>query len=162
MRLFIFCILLASNAFADIENFVLDSEKTLYIVDGDSVSLQMRIANIDTPEITQPCQKIQGNNIDCGRLAKDYLKRLLTNTDGRVAVTPIAIGYYKRVLIQLHKGNTDIAKAMVGAGMAFAYGDVYKQEETTAKSKKLGFWGFYQPPLTPRQYRKSNTYKYSR
>lgn len=162
MKLFIFCILFVSNAFASIENFVLDSEKTLYIVDGDSVSLQMRIAYIDTPEITQPCQKIQGHTLDCGRLAKDYLNKLLDSTMGKVTVIPITIGYYKRVLIQLHKGNTDIAKAMVKAGMAFAYGDTYKKEEALAKTKKIGFWGFHQPPIIPRQYRKSNPHKYQR
>ncbi|SFV88051.1 Nuclease [hydrothermal vent metagenome] len=162
MKLFISYILLVSNTFANIENFTLNSPKTLYIVDGDSVSLQMRIAHIDTPETTQPCQKTQGRTIDCGRLAKNYLKKLLTNTPGKVAITPIAIGHYKRVLIQLHKGNTNIAKAMVTAGMAFAYGDTYKKEEALAKSKKIGFWGFYQPPITPSQYRKSNPYKYKR
>lgn len=64
MKLFIFYLLLMAKVFANIENFTLDSEKTLYIVDGDSVSLQMRLAGIDTPEITQTCQKTQHQIID--------------------------------------------------------------------------------------------------
>ncbi|RUM83617.1 MAG: hypothetical protein DSZ17_02110, partial [Candidatus Thioglobus sp.] len=53
MKLFTLCLLLSINAIADISSFTLSSEKTLYIVDGDSVSMQMRIKGIDTPEIKQ-------------------------------------------------------------------------------------------------------------
>jgi hypothetical protein len=37
MKLFILCFLLIGSAVSDVGNFILDSEKTLYIVDGDSV-----------------------------------------------------------------------------------------------------------------------------
>jgi len=53
MKLFTLCFLVSINAFAKVGDFTLASEKTLYIVDGDSVSMQMRIAGIDTPEIKQ-------------------------------------------------------------------------------------------------------------
>ena len=65
MKLFILCFLLIGSAFSDVGNFILDSEKTLYIVDGDSITLQMRIKGIDTPEITQTCEKTQYQTIDC-------------------------------------------------------------------------------------------------
>jgi endonuclease YncB( thermonuclease family) len=53
-----------------------------YIVDGDSVSLQMRLTGIDTPEITQTCEKTQHQTIDCGQLSKRYLQRLLREMPG--------------------------------------------------------------------------------
>ncbi|MDC9715495.1 MAG: thermonuclease family protein [Gammaproteobacteria bacterium] len=155
MKLFTLFFLLISNAIA-IDSFTLNSEKTLYIVDGDSVSVQMRIAGIDTPEITQPCQKTQHQTIDCGRLAKDYLKKLLSTTPGKLLITSIAIDHYQRILVRVYKGNIDIGKAMVESGMAFSYKDTYRQEEDLAKSKKLGFWGFYKPPIKPYQWRKTN------
>ncbi len=77
MKLFTLCFLVSINALANIGSFTLDSEKTLYIVDGDSVSMQMRIAGIDTPEIKQKCRKTKFKTIDCGRLSKDYLKQVL-------------------------------------------------------------------------------------
>ncbi|CAC9586582.1 hypothetical protein [uncultured Gammaproteobacteria bacterium] len=155
MKLFFLLFLLVSNAIA-IDSFTLNSEKTLYIVDGDSVSVQMRIAGIDTPEITQPCQKIQHQTIDCGRLAEGYLKKLLSTTSGKLLITPIAIDHYQRILVRVYKGNTDIGRAMVELGMAFSYKNTYRQEEGSAKSKKLGFWGFYKPPIKPYQWRKAN------
>ncbi|BAS67425.1 thermonuclease family protein [Bathymodiolus septemdierum thioautotrophic gill symbiont] len=160
MPLFILVFLFVGSAFASIKPFALNSEKSLYIVDGDSISLQMRIANIDTPETRQTCQPTKDKIIDCGRLSKDYMKTLLTKTPGKITITPIAIGHYKRVLVKIYKGDIDIAKTMVEEGMAFAFGDFYKQEEELAKSKKVGFWGFYQPPIMPRKYRKSNPYQH--
>ncbi|QKQ23779.1 hypothetical protein HUE58_00890 [Candidatus Ruthia endofausta] len=53
MRLFILCFLLSVSAFANLDNFSLASEKTLYVLDGDSISLQLRIKGIDTPEILE-------------------------------------------------------------------------------------------------------------
>jgi len=43
MKLFILCFLFTINAFAKVGDFTLDSENTLYIVDGDSISMQMRL-----------------------------------------------------------------------------------------------------------------------
>jgi endonuclease YncB( thermonuclease family) len=158
MKLFIFYWLLMGNAFA-IDSFTLSSEKTLYIVDGDSISMQMRIAGIDTPEITQPCEKISGTIIDCGRLAKNYLKRTLKQLPGKLLIEPVAIDHYHRVLVKVFKGDINIGKKMVEQGMAFSYKNTYRQEEDLAKSKKIGFWGFYQPPIKPYKYRKSNQYR---
>jgi len=49
MKLFILCFLVIINVFAKVGDFTLDSENTLYIVDGDSISMQMRHAGIDKP-----------------------------------------------------------------------------------------------------------------
>ena len=156
MKLFTLCLFWAMSATANINPFVLDSEKTLYVVDGDSISLQMRIQGIDTPEIRQKCQKTATQTIDCGRLSKDYLIKTLKNLPGKLSIEPIGTDHYQRVLVNVYKGGIDVAKLMVEAGMAFSYKDTYRQEQALAKKEKLGFWGFYTPPIKPYQWRKMN------
>ena len=156
MKLFTLCLLLSINALANIGSFTLDSEKTLYIVDGDSVSMQMRIAGIDTPEIKQKCRKTKFKTIDCGRLAKDYLKQVLQNLPDELLIEPIGIDHYNRILVKVYKGNIDIGKLMVEAGMAFSYKDAYRQEEDLARVEKRGFWGFNTPPIEPYKWRRLN------
>jgi endonuclease YncB( thermonuclease family) len=154
MKLFALCLLLATNTLANIGNFTLGSEKTLYIVDGDSISMQMRIAGIDTPEIRQKCSKTQFQVVDCGRLSKNYLKQTLQNLPGELLIEPVGTDYYNRVLVRVYKGGVNIGKLMVEVGMAFSYKDTYRKEEELAKEDKLGFWDFYTPPIEPYKWRK--------
>ncbi|MDB3893180.1 thermonuclease family protein [Candidatus Thioglobus sp.] len=154
MKLFIFALLISVNALSYVGNFSLDSERSLYIVDGDSMSLQMRIAGIDTPEINQTCRKRAIKMIDCGRLSKAYLQKLLKNIPGKIVIEPTGFDHYQRILVRIFKGDTNIGKLMVESGMAFSYKDTYRQEEDLAKSEKLGFWGFDTPPIEPYKWRK--------
>ena len=154
MKLFVFALLIPLNALSDVGNFSLDSERSLYIVDGDSMSLQMRIAGIDTPEINQICRKRANKMIDCGRLSKVYLQKLLKNIPGKIIIEPTGFDHYQRILVRIFKGDTNIGKLMVESGMAFSYKETYRQEEDLAKSEKLGFWGFDTPPIEPYKWRK--------
>lgn len=156
MKLFILCFLVAINAFAKVDNFTLESDRTLYIVDGDSISMQMRLAGIDTPEIRQKCRETKLKTIDCGRLAKDYLKQALKNLPGKLLIEPVGVDHYQRILVRVYKGDVDIAQLMIEAGMAYSYKDTYRQEEEIAKAEKLGFWGFHTPPIEPYKWRKIN------
>jgi len=156
MKLFVLCFLVAVNTFAMVGKFTLESEKTLYIVDGDSISMQMRIADIDTPEMRQKCQKTQFKAIDCGQLSKNHLKQLLRDLPGELLIKPIAIDYYDRVLVKVYKGNVNVGKLMVQNGMAFSYKNTYRQEEDLAKAEKQGFWSFHTPPIKPYKWRKLN------
>jgi len=156
MKLFTLCFLVTINALAQVSDFTLESAKTLYIVDGDSISMQMRIKGIDTPEIHQKCRKTKHRIIDCGRLSKDYLKQTLNNLPGKLLIEPVGIDHYKRILVKVYKGDTDISRFMVEKGMAYSYKDSYRQEEDLARAEKLGFWGFYTPPIEPYKWRKLN------
>ncbi|MBT3277282.1 thermonuclease family protein [Candidatus Thioglobus sp.] len=156
MKLFVFALFVSFRALANVGDFSLHSDQSLYIVDGDSVSLQMRLADIDTPEIKQKCREHVNRVIDCGRLSKRYLQRLLKSLPGEIAIKPIGIDHYQRILVRIYKGNTNIGKLMVESGMAFSYKDAYQQEEDLAKAEKLGFWGFYTPPIEPYKWRKLN------
>jgi len=156
MKLFTLCLLFSINALANIGSFTLDSEKTLYVVDGDSISMQMRIAGIDTPEIKQKCRKTKLKTIDCGRLSKNYLKQVLQNLPGELSIEPVGVDHYRRILVKVHKGDENIGKLMVEAGMAYSYKDAYRQEEEIAKAERMGFWDFYTPPIQPYKWRKMN------
>jgi endonuclease YncB( thermonuclease family) len=156
MKLFIISLLFSLNALSNVGDFSLDNYKSLYVVDGDSVSLKMRIAGIDTPETAQKCRKRRGKMINCGRIAKNYLRQLLKNTAGKITIEPVGIGHYKRILVNIFKGDINIAQRMVEAGMAYAYGDTYEVEAQIAKDKKRGFWGFDTPPINPYKWRKMN------
>ena len=156
MKLFIFGLFLSFNVYSNIEHFSINSNRSLYIIDGDSVSLQMRIAGIDTPEIKQKCRKSANQMIDCGQLSKHYLQKLLKNLPGKINIQPMGVDHYQRILVQVYKGDTNIGRLMVESGMAFSYQDTYRQEEETAKRQKLGFWGFDTPPIEPYKWRKLN------
>jgi len=135
MKLFTLCFLVATNAIADLANFTLDSERTLYVVDGDSISMQMRIAGIDTPEIKQKCRKTKLKTIDCGRLAKNYLKQVLQDLPGELSIEPVGVDHYRRILVKVYKGDENVGKLMVEVGMAYSYKDAYRQEEKMPKQR---------------------------
>lgn len=156
MRIFVFCCLLAFNAIADVDNFSLASEKSLFVVDGDSVSLQFRLFGVDAPEINQLCRQHQSKLIDCGRLSKNHLKQLLKELPGELFVEVMGIDQYQRVLVRIYKGGVDIGALLVKQGMAFSYKDSYISQQNLAKSKKLGFWQFHTPPIQPYKWRKLN------
>lgn len=156
MKLFVLCCLLSVNVWATIDPFTLNNEKTLYIVDGDSVSLSMRIKGIDTPEMGQTCQKVARKTQDCGKIAKAYIATLIKELPGKLKITPVGTGYYGRVLVHIFKGQVNIGQRMVAHGMAFARSKLYRQDQHQAKADKLGFWNFHTAPIAPYQWRKLN------
>ena len=156
MRLFVFSFFIAFNAWASLESFSLNSDRSLYIVDGDSISLQMRIAGIDTPELGQKCRKTGAHIVDCGRIAKNHLKHLLSNLPGPLLIEPLGVDHYQRVLVRVYKGDVNIGQLMVESGMAFSYKDTYQQAEDLAKAEQLGFWHYHTPPIKPHKWRKLN------
>ena len=156
MRIFVFCCLFAFNAIANVDSFSLESEKSLFVVDGDSVSLQFRLFGVDAPEINQPCRKLQSELVDCGRLSKNHLKQLLKDLPGELFVEVMGIDHYQRVLVRLYKDDIDIGALLVKQGMAFSYKDNYMTQQRLAKTQKLGFWKFHTPPIQPYKWRKLN------
>jgi len=94
--------------------------------------------------------------IDCGRLAKNYLKQVLQDLPGELSIEPVGVDHYRRILVKVYKGDENVGKLMVEVGMAYSYKDAYRQEEKIAKAEKLGFWGFHTPPIEPYKWRKMN------
>ena len=174
MKFFVCCLLVIIHTIT----FANDSKQSLFVVDGDSVNvdlvvfldlakepiilkgntgnLKLRIAGIDTPEIKQTCEIVKGQSIDCGTLATQFLKELLENINGNLVIEPVGVDYYQRILVRLYKGKVNIGKRMVEEGMAYSYDDTYIKEELIAREKKLGFWAFYSPPINPKVWRKTH------
>lgn len=137
----------------------LPSYQSLYLVDGDSVNLKMRLKGIDTPEIEQLCQISRRRQVDCGRLAQQHLQQLLKNTSGKLVVNLLGFDNYQRALVSIYKGGTNIAQQMVLDGFAFSYGD-YPLEQKQAQNNKVGFWAFFKPPQQPKLWRRTHPRKW--
>lgn len=132
------------------------SPKSLYVIDGDSISLQMRVVGMDTPELGQSCQQTLGESLDCGRIAKDYFQQVLNTLPGELRLVPIGKDTYQRILVRVYKGEINVAQYMVSQGMAFSYRDIYTQEQQQAQAQKVGFWAYDKPPINPHQWRRQN------
>ena len=155
IKIFILLIL-CSLTLAHFESINL-KDKVPYIVDGDSISVQMRIVGMDAPEIGQKCQKTKNNKIiDCGFLAKYYLRKILQDSSNDLIIEYIGVDKYNRILVRAYNGKDDIAKLMVEAGIAYSYGKKYKLVEQEARQQKLGFWNFFKPPIKPYKWRRFN------
>ena len=152
----LFLLLITPTLYALPEKLQTPNGSSFYVIDGDSLSLQMRIYGIDTPEIGQICQDSPNIDIDCGAQAKQQLAQLLMHKNQTITVKPIAFDKYKRLLVSVFRGETDIAQMMVASGFAFAYGKKYRQQEQAAKAKKLGFWAYHQMPIKPKNWRLKN------
>tara|TARA_B100000953_G_scaffold75872_1_gene61303 strand:- start:2139 stop:2612 length:474 start_codon:yes stop_codon:yes gene_type:complete len=156
MKLFTLCFCLAGSLLIHAENINIESNKSLYFIDGDSINLRMRIAGIDTPEINQKCRKSRLEIIDCGILSKIYLKELMEKMPGELVISVVGTDHYGRLLVKVLKGGVNIGEMLVKKGMAFSYKDNYRLEENKAKQEGVGFWSFYEPPIEPYKWRKSN------
>ncbi|SMN00598.1 Nuclease [uncultured Candidatus Thioglobus sp.] len=160
MKILALLFLLTSVAFAKVPIIEMDNAKAFYVLDGDSISLSMRIKGIDTPEKKQQCRKFPNQLINCGTIAKEHLQALLDYLPGRLSINPVGVGHYGRVLVDVYKGKVNIGKTMVEDGVAYAYGKRYQAEETRAKKEKKGFWSYHRPPLNPKKWRKLYYKKY--
>lgn len=107
--------------------------------DGDSLVLgdeRMRLQGIDAPELAQTCER-GGARWACGQEARRMLQNLVARDDARCSGTER--DRFQRLLVVCRAGGTDLNATMVRRGMAVSYGG-YKQEETQARSERLGLW----------------------
>jgi endonuclease YncB( thermonuclease family) len=119
----------------------------LRVLDGDTIKIgrtNYRLHGIDAPEKTQLCQK---DNVDwlCGQEAAAYLRTLI----GRQTVTCTEMAKdhsrdrYGRVVAVCQAGGVDLNRAMVRAGLAWAYLDYsrdYEAAEWEAQMLGNGIW----------------------
>ena len=133
--LFIFCIFLTDNVFA--EDL---TGKVVSIADGDTVTMltdnkqtKIRLAEIDTPEKNQPY----------GMKAKKALSNLIFSKNVQVEV--VTIDRYGRTVGKIFLDGLNINKEMVKAGHAWVYIQYAKDKtlfalEKNAKENQLGLW----------------------
>ena len=134
-RLFIFCIFLTQNVFA--ENL---TGKVVSIADGDTVTIltdkkqtKIRLAEIDTPEKNQPY----------GKKAKKALSDFIFGKTVRIEVD--TIDRYGRIVGTIFLNDLNINKEMVKAGHAWVYVQYAKDKtlfdlEKNARENQLGLW----------------------
>lgn len=113
------------------------------VLDGDTIKIagvNYRLHGIDAPEKAQICQR-DGHDWLCGQEAAAYLRRLIR---GRaVTCTEKDRDRYGRVVAVCHAGDTDLNRAMVRAGLAWAYTAYsrdYEGAELEAQILRTGIW----------------------
>ncbi|WP_341704753.1 thermonuclease family protein [Ferrovibrio sp.] len=113
------------------------------VVDGDTLrigAIRYRLHGIDAPEKSQKCEK-NGVAWLCGQDAAAYLRRLV---EGRsVACEEKDRDRYGRVVAVCRAGSLDLNRAMVRAGLAWAYTAYsadYLPAEQEARQAGAGVW----------------------
>ncbi|MBS4045073.1 MAG: thermonuclease family protein [Alphaproteobacteria bacterium] len=135
IRLAVLALLLTGHALA--------ANPEARVLDGDTIKIgkvNYRLHGIDAPEKAQRCQR---DNLDwlCGQEAAAHLRRLI----GGRPVTCIEKDRdrYGRVVAVCHAGGEDLNRAMVRAGLAWAYlaySRDYEAAEWEAQLLGNGVW----------------------
>lgn len=127
-----------------------------YIIDGDGLSLPVRLFGIDAPELYQLCQTKARQCYPCGKLAQAALKQL-TSRSRSIRCEQTGAKTYARSIAVCFAGQTDIGKAMLEQGWAVVYrryldqvpelATSYIAAENVAKTEERGIWAgkFVQP-----------------
>ena len=120
-------------------------------VDGDSLrkdGKDFRLHAIDAPELFQTCGRADGSEYDCGRAARDELRRLIRNET--VTCQVLDTDRYGRSVAECSAGSLNLNDAMVRAGWAVAYtrhGLDHAAVQDEARAAKRGIWqGRFEQP----------------
>jgi len=138
--------LLARNA-----GLLPDESGSFTAVDGDSLrkdGKDYRLHAIDAPELFQTCWRADGSEYDCGRAARDELRRLVRNAG--VTCRVLDTDRYGRSVAECTAGGVSLNDAMVRAGWAVAYtrhGLDHAAAQDEARAARRGIWQgrFVQP-----------------
>ena len=121
-------------------------------IDGDSLMVdgtEIRLYGMDAPEYLQTCRnKRDGHEWPCGKASRNHMATLIQN--GIVECEKVTTDKYNRTIARCHTGNTDLNRAMVTDGWAFAYvhySNDYTADESLARAEQRGMWdSIVQPP----------------
>ena len=122
------------------------------IISGDTISIKniedgkqfvFRLWGIDAPELDQPCEKRNGQSVDCGVLARNAVRAIVRKNE------LVCVDFEKDLEGKLtglcYMGDKILNGAIVRAGWALAY----KQEssdfldvEKKARLKDRGVWKY--------------------
>jgi endonuclease YncB( thermonuclease family) len=113
------------------------------VIDGDTISVggvRYRMHGIDAPETRQVCRR-GGVDWLCGQEAAAYLRQLVRGQD--VDCRGRGADKYGRTVAVCHAGGADLNRAMVLAGLAWAYVKYsrdYAADEAEARQAGRGVW----------------------
>ena len=125
------------------------------VIDGDTLDVgrtRIRLHGIDAPETDQPCTTLKGQNWACG----DWITRQVRDRFQGVTARcePLDTDRYGRTVARCFVGDTDMGKALVQDGLAFAYRKYsmdYDLDEKAAFVADRGVHGFVMQ--SPARYR---------
>ena len=125
-----------------------------HVTDGDSLrsgNLRIRLFGVDAPEKKQKCTHADGRQWDCGIAAQKALEQLVESVS-QMFCDLMDVDRYSRLIMRCHAGETDVAAALVRAGLALAYRQYsafYSEDENAAQKAKAGIWdGSFTKPWT--------------
>jgi endonuclease YncB( thermonuclease family) len=117
---------------------------TARIFDGDTLEiglLRIRLHGIDAPEIDQTCGTADGGEWRCGKAAADRLAALAGA--GEMTCEALERDHFGRLIATCEVAGRDLARQMVGEGLAWAYtqfSDDYVDVEARARTGGRGIW----------------------
>ena len=122
------------------------SSGNMTVVDGDSLrpgdgGADIRLHGIDAPELAQSCDHPGGKRYNCGRQARDHLRKLIGGRE--ISCITMDVDRYDRSVATCTAGDTDLNRQMVRDGWALAYRQhdhIYSRDEDEAKAAKRGIW----------------------
>ena len=132
--------------------------RTFKITDGDTIKIgkiKYRLHGIDAPELNQICYE-NSKPYNCGLKATSFLRSKILDVK-KLKCKKKDVDRYNRIIATCFYNNKNLNKMMVRSGWAIAYkkySNLYVQDESHAKSKKIGLWkGDF---LKPQEWRKLN------
>jgi endonuclease YncB( thermonuclease family) len=121
------------------------------VLDGDTIEIgatRIRLFGIDAVEHDQTCRNQDGTVWACGDWVTQQARAQFQGRNGRCE--PTGDVTYGRIVARCTVGGTDMQRALVDQGMAFAYrrySSDYVGDERTAAAQKRGIWaGTVQKP----------------
>ena len=116
---------------------------------------RIRLEGIDAPERGQTCKAATGRDWSCGTAAADRLRTLIKGQ--AVTCEPLGVDKYERMLGHCAAGATNLNRAMVETGFAWAfvkYSSEFVDAEAQARATHAGIW--QGPATAPWDYRAGN------
>ena len=114
------------------------------VIDGDTLVIGetvIRLADVDTPEMAQRCEKGPKEWRHCGAVAADRLKEVIANRE--LSCEERTVDDYDRSVARCHAGDLDLSRWLVqqGLGLAFRrYSTALVADEEEARSRHAGIW----------------------
>lgn len=122
---------------------VIDGD-TVKVIGSDNIELDVRLAEIDAPEIDQPY----------GKISKATLEELISGKD--VELRDIKKGRYGRSVANIYCGGVWINIELVKSGAAWRYKESSSDDlimaEAHARKERRGLWGEPEP-IAPWEWR---------
>lgn len=101
------------------------SSASLYAIDGDTLSIDVRLRGVDAPELDQMCLD-NAKCVPCGRYARAFLRELIFNKAAQIEIDRSTS--YGRLVGTVSSDNQDIAQTLIEAGWAIPIDEFLKED----------------------------------